>query len=169
MSEYSSPPEDFLPPGSPIPPGSSEYVKPVKKSYTKKQKALLTILITATASIIIFTVILPILFFGFLIYQLAPKADRFDEINNALSIMDYKNAGEIISEEYSGGSSIAPVYFDATIKGEEAFERLSNKYIDYFDYEECNVKKDILTCTIGEPDITIFKGDGITKIKMSGY
>lgn len=139
---------------------SPEVDKYRKYKHTKAQKTIIVILLSITAIILL----LPIIWIFIFAAKMLPGPDRFGEINHVLEVIDYREAGEIIEEKYSGAGGISPVYFDATIKGEEAFDSLKNKAIAFYGSEKCTQSDGYLRCA-GQLSVSVKNGETSVKIE----
>lgn len=170
MSEYSKPPEDSLPPGSPIPPGSSEY-KLQKPKKTRKQKAVIWSLAVA-AVVATLWYIRPLIFGVFalfiILFSTESHEERYGEIDHVLEVIDYKNSGVILQEGYDGSRHpMNTASFEATIEGEEAFHLFKDRAKALYDYDECHITKESVSCRYSYPSINISISEENTLILMS--
>lgn len=167
MSEYSNPPEDSLPSGSPIPPGSSEY-KLQKPKKTRKQKAVIWSLAVA-AVVITLWYIRPLIFGVFalfiLLFSTESHEERYGEIDHVLEVIDYKNSGVILQEGYDGSRHpMNTASFEATIEGEEAFHLFKDRAKEIYNYDNCKVLPDEVICRSPDPTFLLYTEKGNTKL-----
>ena len=168
MSEYSNPPEDSLPSGSPIPPGSSEdRLQKPKKS--RKQKLAIWFLAVAAFFAIIwsFRPLLLLLFTAVaILFNIESHEERYGEIDHVLEVIDYKNSGVILQESYNGIDPFAPTVFKATMKGEEAFHLIKDKAKDFYDYDKCKISEKVVSCYKLSPNFSMSMKTGNTTIRL---
>jgi hypothetical protein len=86
-----------------------------------------------------------------------PDAERYQYVNQVKEDLDYKAAGEVIKENYDNSDGVFGVsYFEATVKGPEAFDTLRAK-LQLLATKPCNpILETSIGCYVGQVDVALF-------------
>jgi hypothetical protein len=88
--------------------------------------------------------------------QPLPDEERYQFINEAKDGLRYKEAGEVVSEQYDTADGVfAPSYFYAEVKGEDAFDLLTARARELAT-RQCDALSPTQTrCSSGQVDIRL--------------